>query len=72
MNDYSHIPNLYDEILKDYHFRFPKFSETPYPTLKEQHNGKSGQKPSTLPERVRRRYELTAKRADRRSEDSGC
>ena len=72
MNDYSHIPNLYDEILKDYHFRFPKFSETPYPTLKEQNHVKREQKPSTLPERVRRRYEQTAKRTDRRSEDSGC
>lgn len=72
MNDYSHIPNLYDEILKDYHFRFPKYSETPYPTLKEQNHVKSEPRPSTLPERVRRGYEQTAKQTDRRSKDSGC
>ena len=30
MNDYSHIPNLYEEILLDYHYRFPKFHPIPY------------------------------------------
>ena len=59
MNDYSHIPNLYNEILKDYHYRFPKFNPIPYPTLKEQQNAKREPRPSTLPERVRRSYEET-------------
>ena len=27
-------PNLYNEILKDYHYRFPKFSPIPYPNVK--------------------------------------
>ena len=26
-------PNLYNEILKDYHYRFPKFNPNPYPKL---------------------------------------
>ena len=30
MTDYSHIPNLYEEILLDYHYRFPKFHPIPY------------------------------------------
>ena len=72
MRDYSDMPHLYDELLKDYHYRFPKFNPIPYPTLKEQHNAKSESRPSTLPERVRRSYEETNSRTDRRSEDSGC
>ena len=34
MNTYSKEshPNLYEEILKDYQFRFPKFHPIPYPT----------------------------------------
>ena len=33
MNNYpqSEYPNLYQEILKDYHYRFPKFNPIPYP-----------------------------------------
>ena len=33
MNTYSKEshPNLYEEILKDYQFRFPKFHPIPYP-----------------------------------------
>ena len=33
MNTYSKEshPNLYEEILKDYQFRFPKFNPIPYP-----------------------------------------
>ena len=30
-------PNLYNEILKDYHFRFGKFDPIPYP-IKAQFN----------------------------------
>ena len=35
MNDYTkpEYKNLYKEILKDYQFRFPKFSPIPYPLL---------------------------------------
>ena len=41
MTDYSHpkYKDLYQEILKDYNFRFGKFSPIPYPTnpqLKEE------------------------------------
>ena len=28
-------PNLYNEILKDYHFRYGKFSPIPYPKITE-------------------------------------
>ncbi len=37
MNTYSKEshPNLYEEILKDYHYRFPKFSPIPYPGYAE-------------------------------------
>ena len=33
MNDYSHpkYKGLYEEILKDYHYRWGKFSPVPYP-----------------------------------------
>ena len=33
MIDYSgpEYKNLYEEILKDYHYRFPKFHPIPYP-----------------------------------------
>ena len=39
MNDYSHprYNNLYEEILKDYNFRYGKFSPIPYPTLTNLH-----------------------------------
>ena len=39
MNNYpqSEYPNLYQEILKDYHYRFPKFQTIPYPTLTNLH-----------------------------------
>ncbi len=60
MRDYSDMPDLYRELLKDYHYRFPKFNPIPYPTFKEQRNAKSEPRPSTLPERVRRSYEQTA------------
>ncbi len=37
MNTYpEHLyPNLYQEILKDYHFRFPKYSPIDYPKMDE-------------------------------------
>ena len=33
MTDYTlpEYKNLYEEILKDYHYRFPKFYDNPYP-----------------------------------------
>ena len=33
MNNYNEkdYPNLYNEILEDYHFRYGKFSPIPYP-----------------------------------------
>ena len=33
MNDYTkpEYKNLYEEILKDYHYRFPKYHPIPYP-----------------------------------------
>ena len=36
MKDYSgpEYDNLYEEILKDYYYRFPKFSTIPYPLLR--------------------------------------
>ena len=39
MNDYTHpqYQGLYEEILKDYHFRFGKFNPIPYP-IKAQFN----------------------------------
>ena len=35
MKDYSgpEYKNLYEEILLDYHYRFPKFHPIPYPLL---------------------------------------
>ena len=35
MNDYSHpkYKGLYQEILKDYNFRYGKFNPIPYPTF---------------------------------------
>ena len=35
MNTYpqKEYPDLYNEILKDYHYRFPKFSPIPYPQI---------------------------------------
>jgi len=40
MKDYSgpEYKNLYEEILLDYHFRFPKFHPIPYP-LKTNYKG---------------------------------
>ena len=37
MTDYSHpkYKDLYQEILKDYNFRFGKFSPIPYPTTQQ-------------------------------------
>ena len=37
MNTYSEeeYPNLYEEILKDYNFRYGKFNPIPYPNMKE-------------------------------------
>ena len=32
MTNYDHMPQLYNEILKDYHYRFPKYSAIDYPT----------------------------------------
>ena len=29
-----HPDSLYNEVLKDYNYRFPKFSPIPYPTTK--------------------------------------
>ena len=26
-------PEMYNEILKDYHYRFPKFYDNPYPII---------------------------------------
>ena len=39
MTDYTHpmYKNLYQEILLDYHYRFPKFQTIPYPTLTNLH-----------------------------------
>ena len=36
MQDYSgpEYKNLYEEILLDYHYRFPKYSPNPYPLLR--------------------------------------
>ena len=35
MNTYPQkdYPDLYNEILKDYHYRFPKFYDNPYPII---------------------------------------
>ncbi len=48
MNNYpqSEYPNLYQEILKDYHYRFPKFHPIPYPFLNkhQQHEQQRNQK----------------------------
>ncbi len=30
----EHPDSLYNEVLKDYNYRFPKFSPIPYPTTK--------------------------------------
>ena len=40
MNNYpqSEYPNLYEEILKDYNFRYGKFNPIPYPTLTNLHH----------------------------------
>ena len=42
MNDYSDpkYKNLYEEILKDYHYRFPKFHPIPYPNLPKSYHEK--------------------------------
>ena len=36
MTDYSHpkYKGLYEQILLDYHYRFPKYSPIPYPLLR--------------------------------------
>jgi hypothetical protein len=35
MNTYpkDSYPNLYEEILKDYHYRFPKYNPIDYPNI---------------------------------------
>ena len=40
MNDYTDpkYKNLYEEILKDYHYRWCKFSPIPYPNLPNSHH----------------------------------
>ena len=40
MNNYpqSEYPNLYQEILEDYHFRYGKFDPIPYPFLNRLHH----------------------------------
>ena len=40
MNDYSdpQYKGLYEEILKDYHYRWGKFSPIPYPNLPNSHH----------------------------------
>ncbi len=45
MNDYTkpEYKNLYEEILIDYHYRFPKFHPIPYPLLRKDLNGKQHQ-----------------------------
>ena len=37
MNNYpqSEYPDLYQEILEDYYFRFPKYHSIPYPLLRK-------------------------------------
>ena len=42
MNDYSdpQYKGLYEEILKDYHYRWGKFSPIPYPNLPNFNHGK--------------------------------
>ena len=47
MNDYTQpeYKDLYAEILKDYNFRYGKFSPIPYPTLTNLHHA---QKQSTI------------------------
>ena len=42
MNDYSHpkYKGLYEEILKDYQFRYGKFNPIPYPFYNQLHYGK--------------------------------
>ena len=39
MNNYpqSEYPNLYEEILKDYNFRYGKFNPIPYPSITQLH-----------------------------------
>ena len=42
MKDYSgpEYDNLYEEILLDYHYRFPKFHPIPYPNLPNSYHEK--------------------------------
>ena len=49
MNDYSQpkYKGLYEEILKDYQFRYGKFNPIPYPFYKNLHHGKSQQSEQT-------------------------
>ena len=49
MNTYSKEshPNLYEEILKDYHYRFPKFHPIPYPTHRNLNHDSINQKQKT-------------------------
>ena len=49
MNDYSDpkYKGLYEEILKDYQFRYGKFNPIPYPFYKNLHHGKSQQSEQT-------------------------
>ena len=45
MNDYSEpkYKGLYEEILKDYQFRYGKFNPIPYPFYSKLHHGKQQQ-----------------------------
>ena len=48
MNDYS--PEMYDEILKDWNFRYGKFNPIPYPTI----TNKETKKSELLPKPIRK------------------
>ena len=49
MNDYSEpkYKGLYEEILKDYQFRYGKFNPIFYPNLPNLHHGKQQSKKQT-------------------------
>ena len=48
MNNYP--PEMYNEILEYYNFRYGKFLEIPYPTINQQHKLHHGtkQQPDTI------------------------
>ena len=53
MNNYpqSEYPNLYEEILKDYNFRYGKFQTIPYPTLSNYHHAQQQRNPKITTKR---------------------